>query len=224
MVLNAPDYMEHMKAGQGEVQAGKVVVGRPVILHFQNVPAGDFYLLMNSGGGRVHQFRMAFHEMAFDHDGLGGGFSPLQVAVGDASVFERDFVVVEFVVVLVCLDAQEDHRAEHGDGLVPAVFLPLVHFQAGPGQDIGDAGGDQDNRIKAAQAPIQPVAGPGAGIGADAQKNVGREQRAEEHDFGGQEQPDADLRVVKAGVRPAFNCVGDFHAIQSPGFPARFAG
>ena len=46
---------------------------------------------------------------------------------------------------------------------------------------------------------------------ADAQQDVGGEQRAEQHDFRREKQPDADLGVVKAGVRARLDCVGNFH-------------
>ena len=52
---------------------------------------------------------------------------------------------------------------------------------------------------------------------ADAQQDVGGEQPAEEHHFGGQEQPDADLGVVEAGVGPGLNCVGNFHGSSGAG-------
>jgi hypothetical protein len=39
-------------------------------------------------------------------------------------------------------------------------------------------------------------------VGADAQQNVGGKKSAEEHHFGREKQPDADLGVVNAGVRP----------------------
>ena len=52
---------------------------------------------------------------------------------------------------------------------------------------------------------------PGAGLGVEAQENVSGEKTAKEHYFRGEEQPDPDLGVPKAGVRPRCNCVGNFH-------------
>src|ERR1041385_1668394 len=45
----------------------------------------------------------------------------------------------------------------------------------------------------------------------DPQQNVRGEERAEEHHFGGEKEPDADFSVVKASVGPCFASVGDFH-------------
>ena len=42
------------------------------------------------------------------------------------------------------------------------------------------------------------------GVGADAQQDVGGKQRAEQHDFGSQKEPDADFGVEQAGVRAGF--------------------
>jgi len=54
--------------------------------------------------------------------------------------------------------------------------------------------------LTVADRDIQPAARPVALRSAHAQQDVRREQRAEQHDFRGQEEPDADLGVVKAGV------------------------
>src|SRR6187455_943700 len=49
---------------------------------------------------------------------------------------------------------------------------------------------------------------------ADSQQYVGGKQSAEEHDFRGKEEPNAHLRVIKPGVLPWGNCVGNIHAIN----------
>ena len=49
------------------------------------------------------------------------------------------------------------------------------------------------------------------GIGPDAQQDIGGKERAEEHDFGGQKEPDANLGIEEAGVGSRLNCIGDVH-------------
>ena len=44
-----------------------------------------------------------------------------------------------------------------------------------------------------------------------SKEDVGREEATEQHDLRGEEQPDADLGIPKAGVRPGCDCVWDFH-------------
>ena len=61
---------------------------------------------------------------------------------------------------------------------------------------------------------FEPAVRPGAGRGADAQQDVGGKEPAEQHDFGREKKPDAELGVVKAGVRPGLNCVGNFHELN----------
>jgi CRP-like cAMP-binding protein len=48
-------------------------------------------------------------------------------------------------------------------------------------------------------------------LGVEPEENVGGEKSAEEHHFRGEEKPDADFRVPKAGVGPRRNCVRNFH-------------
>ena len=48
--------------------------------------------------------------------------------------------------------------------------------------------------------------------GTDAKDDVGGEERAEQHHFGREEQPDAELAVRSAGVGSLFNGVWDVHA------------
>ena len=52
---------------------------------------------------------------------------------------------------------------------------------------------------------------PGAVVGAEAHEEIGGEDRAEEHDLGGEEEPDAELAVVEAGIGARGECVGNFH-------------
>jgi hypothetical protein len=52
--------------------------------------------------------------------------------------------------------------------------------------------------------------GPGI-IGTEAEEDVAGEQAAEEHDFGGEEEPDADFGVIEAGVGAGVNGVRDVH-------------
>ena len=62
-----------------------------------------------------------------------------------------------------------------------------------------------------AQRHVLPAVRPFAGRGADAQQHIGGKKPAEEHDFGREKKPDADLGVVKPRVRPGLDCVGNFH-------------
>src|SRR5262249_36926235 len=45
----------------------------------------------------------------------------------------------------------------------------------------------------------------------DPQDDVGREQRAEQHHFGGEKQPDPELAVRQPGIRPLFDGVRNIH-------------
>ena len=56
------------------------------------------------------------------------------------------------------------------------------------------------------------IVSPRGQLGAPvANQDVARKQRAEQHDFRGQEQPDADLAVVQAGVGPDLDGVRNLH-------------
>ena len=49
--------------------------------------------------------------------------------------------------------------------------------------------------VERAERDVEPAVRPGARLGADAQQNVGGKKPAEEHHFGRQKQPDADLAL-----------------------------
>jgi len=70
------------------------------------------------------------------------------------------------------------------------------------------------NGVERAETDVKPAMGPHTLIRADAQQHISGEESAEEHDFRGQEEPDADLGVIDAGIRPGFYSVGDFHEIN----------
>ena len=66
--------------------------------------------------------------------------------------------------------------------------------------------------LSVASGTFRIVAPSGHVVGAGPQDDVGREERAEEHDFGREKQPDAELDVVQPGVGPRLYGVGNlFH-------------
>ena len=52
---------------------------------------------------------------------------------------------------------------------------------------------------------------------ADAKQDVRGKQGAKQHHFRGEEEPDADLGVIKAGVLARLYCVGNVHEWNQSG-------
>ena len=118
---------------------------------------------------------------------------------------------IVLVVVLDALDAKEDEAAENGEAESDAVGVELAFLERDPGPDHGDAGDDQDDGVGEAERDVLDVVGPGAVLGAEADEEIGGEDRAEEHDLGGEEEPDAELAVIEAGIGTRGDGVGNFH-------------
>ena len=126
-------------------------------------------------------------------------------------VLQPDFVVPELFPVLIRLDPKEPKSAENGYRLVFSVGGEVAHLQGGPAQHDRDTGSNEHRGVERADGDVEQPMRPGAGVRADAQQDVGGEERAEEHDFRSEKQPDADLGVVEAGIRPGFCGKRDFH-------------
>ena len=100
-----------------------------------------------------------------------------------------------------------------GDGRPLPFFVSgeIALFQLRPSEHDKHARGDEHHRVAGTDEKVHQTHRPCAGLGSHAQQHVGGKQRAEQHDLGGEEEPDAQLRVVEAGVRPWLNRIGDFH-------------
>ena len=100
-----------------------------------------------------------------------------------------------------------------GDGRPLPFFVSgeIALFQFRPSEHDKHARGDEHHRVAGTDVKVHQAHRPCAGLGSHAQQHVGGKQRAEQHDLGGEEEPDAQLRVVQAGVRPWLNRIGDFH-------------
>ena len=133
-----------------------------------------------------------------------------KMASEEGAVGKLHGVMSELGLVLQGLVEHEDTGAEHGDGHVDAVPAELAQLQHGPSHDDRDGGGDEHDRVDEAERDIEVRHGPWI-IGTNAEEDVGGEQAAEEHDFRSEEEPDADLGVVEAGVRPGVNGIRDVH-------------
>jgi hypothetical protein len=57
------------------------------------------------------------------------------------------------------------------------------------------------------------VGGPRAILRAKTHEKIGREERAEEHHLRGEEEPDAELAIIKARVGPGGDCIRDVHEL-----------
>jgi hypothetical protein len=75
----------------------------------------------------------------------------------------------------------------------------------------GDARADEQAGVGEAGGNALDVLRPRALVGAEAHEEVGGEERAEEHDLRGEEEPDAELAVVESRVGPRGDCVGNIH-------------
>ena len=118
----------------------------------------------------------------------------------------------ELVVIFVGLDADEGQRQEDGAGMKKLEPAKLVHLARGPSHHRRYTGSDEHHSVGSADRDVEPAVRPITFRRADPQQNVRGEERAEEHDFGGQKQPDADFGVVKAGILARLDDVGeDFH-------------
>jgi hypothetical protein len=80
-------------------------------------------------------------------------------------------------------------------------------FSARDAHDITN----QDHRIHGGQRDVQVLVPVGPCRRTDPEEDVRGEQRAEEHHFRRQEEPDPELRVVDAGVRPRFDGIRYLH-------------
>ncbi len=118
------------------------------------------------------------------------GTGPLEVRAGEE-------MVLEFGAVFDVLDPQED-RAEDDGGQNPRHDRLAALGLGGPhGHGHGQAAADQDGRIDRPQRDVQLMAAQSKGVGVcQAVHHVGREDTAEEHDLGGQEDPHTEERGV----------------------------
>ena len=114
-----------------------------------------------------------------------------------------------FVMVFIRLDAEERQRQQQGAGVEKLELAELIGLARDPGEQRGDGRECEDDGVGRAERNTQPAVRPL--FGADAQQDVGGKKPAKEHDLGRQKQPDADLGIVKAGVRPGADGVRDVH-------------
>ncbi len=169
------------------------------------------------GAAQIHQFPAVIHDAAVNGDAAGffGEVEVLrffdQMAVGNFAVGQLDFVVNPFVVVFIHLM----HRNVSASRMVQAwknLNLPNWRtLHAAQASSVVMAESASSSVLMVPSVTLSQPCGQVPGLRADAQQNVGGKKSAEEHHFGRQKQPDAELGVVNAGVRPVFNCVGDFH-------------
>jgi hypothetical protein len=106
--------------------------------------------------------------------------------------------VVPLVPVLDGFDAQESEAAGNGEQEQPDAQAALVELGGPHGKGHGEAAGDEDDGVDEAQVPLE--------LGVTVEENlrvvgapdgVGDEETAEHEDFGGQEDPHADLGRVE---------------------------
>ena len=84
-------------------------------------------------------------------------------------------------------DAQQGRQAEEHDDVLALAVLGIVD-----GQHDHQAAQQQHQRVDAADHPVEPLAGLLELLGIEKAIDAhGEEQRAEEHDLGGQEHPHA---------------------------------
>ena len=136
---------------------------------------------------------------------VGGG----EILLRRGLVLKPHVVVRELGVILKALHPEEAQRAHNGRRHVALKGGEFAQLERGPRHDDGHGGGDEHEGVEGADGDADHAVRPE--VRADAQKDVGGEEAAEEHHFGREEQPDAELRVVKPRVRTGFDCVGDFH-------------
>ena len=114
--------------------------------------------------------------------------------------------------VLEVLVDQEDEREKKREAQKQPMPAPVVHLERRPRHHHRHRGTDQDDRVDGAERHAQLAVRPFHR--ADAQQDVGGEQRAEQHHFGRQEQPDPELAVRQARVGPGFDCVRNVHVAE----------
>src|SRR6185437_1991929 len=108
-------------------------------------------------------------------------------------------------------DSEKRQRAKQGAGMEKFEFAELPDFARCPCEQRGDGREREDNCVSRAEANVEPAVWPIAVFGADAQQHVSRKKSAEEHDFGREEKPNAELGIVNAGVRSGLNCIWNVH-------------
>ena len=131
------------------------------------------------------------------------------MTIGNLAVGQLDRVVGELVVVLIRLDAHERQCQQDGAGMEKLEPAKLAHLARGPGHHGRDTRSDEDHGVRRPHRNIEPPMGPITFHRSHAQQDIRREERAEQHDFRGQKEPDADFGVVKAGVLPRLDDVGE---------------
>jgi hypothetical protein len=102
--------------------------------------------------------------------------------------------------------------------LAQAELEEVVALQGRPGHHHRHGRADQHDRIGRRQRDVEVLTAVRPDRRAGAQEDVRREQGAEEHDLRGEEQPDADLAVVEAGVRPHRDGVGNLDVAHACAF------
>ena len=113
------------------------------------------------------------------------------------------------MVVLEALHDHEDGRAEQRQADVDPPHLQVAEAEVRPRQDDGDGGGDQHEGVERGGPDVEQLPAARPRRRAGAQQDQRREERAEEHDLGGEEEPDAELGVVDAGVGARGDVVRD---------------
>ena len=136
------------------------------------------------------------------------------MAVGERAVGQLDFVMDPFVVILIHFHGQKRQRQQQRAGVEKFEFAELSDLARNPCEQRRDGREREDERVERAKPDVEPAVRPGAGRGADTQQNVGGKKAAEEHDFGREKKPDAELGVVKSDVRSGLNCVGNIHELN----------
>src|SRR4029077_390656 len=126
--------------------------------------------------------------------------------------FQENTVVRKLLRPLkIEFNEKEDNTARDGGEHVPPVDIIAAHFERGPRQHDRYRRHDQDRGVHRADWNVEKSVRPFPRVSIETQEDVSGKESAEEHYFGGEKQPDANLRIPQTGVRPSGDCVRNFH-------------
>ena len=133
-----------------------------------------------------------------------------KVTLDNRVIVEANRLVFELHAIFDALEHHEQCGTGDSDTHVDLEMPPFTHFQGSPCEHHRHGRTNKDKRVDQTrqhrQRPLRPRV-----VGSQAEINIGGEEATEEHDLGGEEQPDGNLGVDQARVLTGGYDIWDFH-------------
>src|SRR5262249_28367581 len=127
----------------------------------------------------------------------------------------REQPVFELVAVFEILHDEEDAAKQDRGRLIDPKRAETVALERRPRHHHRHRRRNEDDRVERRERDVEDRIAARPVRHASADQDVAREERPEQHDFGRQEEPDADLAVVETGIAPNFDGVRNFHVAHA---------